>query len=314
MFGTSHWAEGGTALLSDVDGDGIVDMFLGPDKLGKGGGGNVLRCGTFPAYEKSAARGEGDSAQSRSRLCFEVEPDRTAIHLPVGDHAIAADFHGEGRVDLLGRGSEGAHLLRNLGKRRFNDVTSGAGMANMPARGPVAVADFNNDGLLDIICCGTGSMRLYLNMGNGKFEDATQGSGLTAGKNAPTSGTATVADFNNDGLPDLLVCDGNVNRLYMNLGGGKFKEVTKESGLSENVMPESSNASGDFDNDGRVDVLVVTPDRGPAPYRNVSQNTNHWLKVKLQGPHGNPEGAGTRSRSTRRASLATARRSLVIKS
>lgn len=295
VFGTSYWAEGGTALLSDVDGDGIVDFFLGPDKRGLKGGGNVLRCGTFPAYERSAARGEGESAQTRSQLRFEVEPERTAVQLPVGDHAIAADFHGEGHVDLLGRGPKGGHLLRNLGKRRFTAVTNAAGLSDLPARGPVAVADFNNDGLLDIVCCGAGGMRLYLNLGGGKFKDATAGSGLLgAGKNQLplTSGTATVADFNNDGLPDLLVCDGAVNRLYMNLGGGEFKDVTKESGLNENVMPESSNAAGDFDNDGRVDALVVTPDRGPALYRNVSQNANKWLKVKLLGPRGNPEAAG----------------------
>jgi hypothetical protein len=155
----------------------------------------------------------------------------------------------------------------------------------------VAVADFNNDGLLDIVC---GGMRLYLNQGGGKFKDVTEGSGLPTGTNqaSRSAGTATVADFNNDGLPDLLVCDGNANRLYLNLGGGKFKDVTRESGLMETVKGESSNAAGDFDNDGRVDLLVTTPDRGPGLFRNISITKNHWLKVKLRGPRGNPEAAG----------------------
>jgi hypothetical protein len=153
----------------------------------------------------------------------------------------------------------------------------------------VAVADFNNDGRLDILC----GMRLYLNQGGGQFKDATAGSGLgTEGQGGGTGGSVTVADFNNDGLPDLLVCDGKATRLYLNLGGGKFKDVTKASGLLEAVMSDSPCAAGDFDSDGRVDVLLVTADRGPGLFRNTTTASHHWLKVKLRGSRGNPEAAG----------------------
>jgi hypothetical protein len=177
--------------------------------------------------------------------------------------------------------------MRNLGNRRFMDVTAGAGLTNLPAGGPIAVADFNNDGLLDISC----GSRLYLNQGGGKFKDASAGTGLEGNASAG-KGIATVADFNNDGLPDLLITGSTTARLYMNLGGGKFKEVTKSSGLLESVLNDSSCAAGDFDNDGRVDVLLVTADRGPGLFRNTSANNHHWLKVKLRGPRGNAEAAG----------------------
>jgi hypothetical protein len=273
-------------LLADVDADGCIDLLVGGQRYGKRPG--ALLCGTFPAYEQSTARGEAEASQSRSRLRFEVEPDRTVLFLPIGAGSIAADFDGDGRVDLLGRGS-GTRLLRNLGNRRFEDVTEKAGLANMPSGGAVAVADFNNDGRLDIFC----GMRLYLNQGGGTFKDATAGSGLgTEGQGGGTGGSPTVADFNNDGLPDLLVCDGKLVRLYLNLGGGRFKDVTKASGLLETVMSESPCAAGDFDNDGRVDVLLVTADRGPGLFRNTTTGSHHWLKVKLRGSRGNPEAAG----------------------
>ncbi len=266
-------------LLSDINGDGCVDFLVGGQRYRRS---SALLCGTFPAYEPGAARGE-ETNLSRSRLRFEVEPERTVLSLPIGAGSIAADFDGDGRVDLLSRGS-GVQLLRNLGNRRFRDVTEESGLAKMPAGGPLAVADFNNDGLLDIVC----GMRLYLNQGGGKFKDATAGSGL----GTESGGTVTVADFNNDGLPDLLVCAGKATRLYMNLGGGKFKDVTRATGLLETVRSDSPLAAGDFDNDGRVDVLLVTADRGPGLFRNTTAGSNHWLKVKLRGPRGNAEAAG----------------------
>jgi hypothetical protein len=280
VFGTHHWTDGTTVLLSDVDGDGCVDFFLGGQRYRRSA---ALMCGTFPAYEQSAARGE-EASQGRSRLRFEVDLEQTALFLPIGAGSIAADFDGDGRVDLLCRGA-GVQLLRNLGNRRFEDVTEQAGLAKLPAGGPIAVADFNNDGLLDIFC----GMRLYLNQGGGKFKDATADSGLGS---VGTGGNATVADFDNDGLPDLLVCESKTARLYRNLGGGKFRDVSKESGLGEALQSDSPSAAGDFDNDGRVDVLVVTADRGPGLFRNTTAGGNHWLKVKLRGPRGNREAAG----------------------
>jgi hypothetical protein len=99
-------------------------------------------------------------------------------------------------------------------------------------------------------------------------------------------------DFDNDGWIDLVVCEGDRLRLYRNLGNMRFQDVTHASGIPETVAAESSIAVGDYDNDGRVDLLCVTKDRGVALLHNTTQNDNGWIKVKLVGPPGNPEGAG----------------------
>ena len=292
LYGSYSSTAGFTHLLADFDGDGTVDIAAGVDLDSRGSVG-----GTGLVFPGILTHGEW-------------ELDRTETPLPIGTQCVAADFDKDGLTDILSRGHWAqVHLLKNGGRRAFLDQTSGSGLETMPGGGPVAVADFNNDGLPDIFCSGVGGrdasgkdipggVRLYLNQGGGKFKDATQDSGLIPpGKTQWTQrfGTATVGDFNNDGLPEILVCDGDVNRLYLNLGGGKFKDVTKESGLIEAVMPESSNAAGDFDNDGRVDVLVVTRDKGVGLFHNISRNGNNWVKVRLKGPKGNPDSAGARA-------------------
>lgn len=277
------WTAGYTHLLSDVDGDGCVDVVTGIEfDRGSPQGQGWLQCGTVT----------GD----------EIELDRTQVPLPVGTHSVAADFDGDGLVDVLCRGYWArARLMRNLGSRHFADVTQDSGLAGMPSGGPVAVADFNQDGLLDIYCSGAGAegvpggVKLYLNQGGGRFKDSTAESGLIPeGKTEfrQRFGTATAADFNNDGLVDLFVCDSAANRLYCNMGNGTFKDVTNASGVVPAATDESSNAAGDFDADGRVDLLVVTPREGVGLFRNTTQNASGWIKVRLKGPKGNPEGAG----------------------
>jgi hypothetical protein len=231
----------------------------------------------------------------------EIVSDRVTVPVPVGCISVAADFDGDGKVDILARGYwMRPQLIRNLGGRRFMDVTSGSGLENMPSGGAIAVADFNNDGLLDIFCTGCGApgaAKLYLNQGNGIFKDCTEGSGLAPGDKKDYKekfGTATVADFDNDGLPDILVCDGSRNRLYHNLGSGKFEDITRASGILGDALAESSNATGDFDADGLVDVVVITPSQGVGLFHNTTANANHWIKIKLRGPRGNPEAASAK--------------------
>lgn len=287
MSRVMHFTGGYTHLMSDLNQDGCVDFVTSPWLSERGSPEN-------PGWFKPGFLA-GDV----------IELDRTEIPLQVGTHSIAADFDKDGRADVLSRGFwKMPSLLRNKSPGRFEDVTKKAGLAEMPGGGPIAVADFNQDGLLDIFCQGqgldkkgkpgTGSVRLYLNQASGRFKDATKGSGLVAAEKKILNkfGTATVADFDNDTLVDLLVCDGEINRLYRNTGNGKFREITKSAGMIQKAMLESSNASGDMDMDGRIDVLLITPESGPALFQNKTENANHWIKVKVTGSKGSPQAAG----------------------
>jgi len=273
---------GYTHLIADFDNSDCISFATGPS-IDRGS-----------PYGESAFRG-------MTLIDDEIVPDRVTVPVPVGCMSIAADFDGDGKVDILARGFWlRPQLMRNLGGRRFIDITSGSGLENMPSGGAIAVADFNNDGLLDIFCTGCGApggAKLYLNQGNGVFKDCTEGSGLVVADKKEYKekfGTATVADFDNDGRVDIFVCDGDKNRLYRNLGNGKFEDVTKASGIPAEAMPESSNAAGDYDADGLVDILLVTPVSGVGLFHNTTANANGWIKIKLHGPRGNPEAAGAK--------------------
>src|SRR5438270_13862191 len=65
-----------------------------------------------------------------------------------------------------------------------------------------------------------------------------------------------VGDVNNDGLPDVLLTQYGGVRLFLNLGGGRFEDVTAEAGLS-NPLWGTSAAFLDFDRDGWLDLVVV---------------------------------------------------------
>ena len=135
----------------------------------------------------------------------------------------------------------------------------------------MAVADVDGDGWLDLyFTTQLGSNRLYRNLGRNRFEDltATAGVGLTD----QISVTASFADIDNDGRPDLFVTTvRHGNHLFRNLGGGRFEDITIEAGLDY-----SGHSSGavffDFDNDGLLDLFLVNvgvytePHRGAGGY------------------------------------------------
>jgi len=151
-----------------------------------------------------------------------------------------------------------------------NDSINPLDKLNIYNGGGVGVGDFNGDGLQDIFFVGNAvSNRLYINKGNMQFEDATQDAGV-GGKGGWGRGVAVV-DINNDGWPDIYVCNtllGNAskrrNMLYVNQGPDKngvphFKEMAKEYGLD--ITLYSTMASFfDYDNDGDLDLYVTVND------------------------------------------------------
>ncbi|MBI2926804.1 MAG: CRTAC1 family protein [Verrucomicrobia bacterium] len=120
----------------------------------------------------------------------------------------------------------------------------------------MAVADVDGDGLLDVyFTTQLGTNQLWRNLGRGKFEEITQ----TAGVGLPDqiAVTASFADVDNDGDPDLFVTTvRHGNHLFDNLGRGRFRDITKEAGL-EYVGHSSGAVFFDFDNDGLLDLFLA---------------------------------------------------------
>jgi hypothetical protein len=133
--------------------------------------------------------------------------------------------------------------------------------------GGVAMCDYDRDGRLDLYLTGGGQLNgppieihglpsaLYRNGGDLRFVDVTPQAGVSAG--TFYSHGVTVADFDNDGFPDLFVAGFQGCRLYRNNGDGSFSDATDSAGLVIDRWAVSG-AWLDIDNDACLDLYVIT--------------------------------------------------------
>lgn len=156
-------------------------------------------------------------------------------------------------------------LYRNRGDGTFEDVSQKSGIASKKGRAlGVAFADYDNNGFTDIFVANDGMQQyLFHNEGNGRFTECALESGAALSLDGkPLSGMGTVfQDYDNDGLPDILVTvlPREVYGLYHNDGQGVFTSRSLETGLGTLTAGTSGWGVGleDFDNDGWKDLLVA---------------------------------------------------------
>jgi predicted Zn-dependent protease len=176
-------------------------------------------------------------------------------------------------------------LFRNRRDGTFEDVSDRAGISRLPGGygHGVAVGDYDNDGHPDLFVTRWRSYALLHNRGDGTFDDATARAGLSGGRDWPTS--AAWADLDGDGDLDLyvchyLVCDLNTPMICENAlahanqycspldfvalpdhvfrnDGGRFVDVTKESGFVDPDGRGLGVVAADLDDDNRIDLYVA---------------------------------------------------------
>jgi Tfp pilus assembly protein PilF len=232
----------GAIAVGDFDGDGIDDLFLSI---------------WSPAQQKT----ETHLYRIRGREFTDVTA-QSGLALPSGaTFATFVDFDNDGHLDLFAiGGDQRAHLFRNDGKGKFQDITAASGIANLGGATKALFVDLDHDGDLDLVLVGGPSPLFYRNNADGTFTEMAQAVGLAAA--GGTTRDAAFADFDDDGRMDLLVVGETGAALFHNAGNRQLTNAIVSSGID--VKGGSAVAVGDYNNDGAFDVFIAGAKGAPS--------------------------------------------------
>ena len=318
---------GTSCTFTDFDGDGKLDLYIGnyvrfgPDVQPQlcDFHGVLGSCG--PRYYKPTF---GVLYHNLGGGRFEDVTRAQGLDAPhVAGKALgvaAADYDQSGRPSLAVANDEmPGDLLRANGKAvntSYKNVALEAGVA-FGAEGGVHGGmgldwgDYDNDGKLDL-CVATYQQEpkcLYHNMGEGLFNENSARLGLAEKTMPYIAFGVKFLDYDNDGFLDLMFANGHVSdniadidhsaayrqptQLFHNAAGGRFMDMGAQAGPAfRQPIVGRGLAVGDFDNDGKIDALVVDSEGAPLLLHNVTPSKNHWLLCRLVGTRSNRDGIG----------------------
>lgn len=167
----------------------------------------------------------------------------------------------------------------------WRTVLDGACGIDVYGHNGVSVADIDNDGFDDLYVCQAAGLpnRLYRNRGDGAFEDITESSGLGLLENTVC---ALFADYDNDGKQDVILVRNNGPLLFLNQGGGKFKQKTDAFQFANPPQGTFTGAAvADYDRDGWLDVYFCLyayyqgtgQYKYPSPYHDAENGPPNFL-------------------------------------
>jgi len=310
------WAT--TAAWVDVNNDGLLDLFVV----------NYLEwdsktehlCGPSTAYDYCSPKFyEGQPNQlflNRGDGSFEDVSEKWGIRDLVGKGmgVGVADYDLDGRPDLfITNDTSYNFLLHNTGSK-FEEVAFSEGVALVEGGEFISgmgldFRDYNNDGYPDIalVALNNQTFPIYRNKAGKGFEEVTYPSGMRQLSRNMAGYGAGFYDFDNDGWKDLFVSRGHVesipkpgmdieqlNTVFRNTGAnGQWQALTAEAGFDASPPARHRGcAFGDFDGDGRIDVVVTALGRDSEIWMNRSVGSGHWLDVALEGVKSNRDGIG----------------------
>lgn len=319
---------GTSAAFGDYDHDGFLDLYIANyvdldlanlPAFGSGSfcqyRGIAVSCGPrgLKGSRDRLYRNQGDGTFRDVSEALKIDPEGY-----YGLGVIWADANGDGCLDLYVADDSSPSLFYR-GDCKGGLVESGvtAGIAysddgREQAGMGVDFGDYDRDGRLDLVKTNFSddTNNLYRNQGNGEFQDMAGPAGFGP-VSIPFLGFGVrFFDFDNDGWKDVFIANGHVNPqvdahsfgvsyaqralLFHNLGGGRFEEVGLRAGAALKTARVSRGAAiADFDNDGRLDVVVTNLDASPALLHNAGRAGN-WLRIRTVGKKSNRDGYGAR--------------------
>jgi len=311
-----------SAVWFDYDNDGKLDLFLcsfvefslksnvfcGDNKLGK-------RFYCIPRVFKPTPsllyHNNGDGT-------FTEVSAGTDIHRALGKAlgVVATDINGDGLMDLfVANDTVQNFLFANRGKGKWEEIALAAEVGfsvnGTPRSGMgVDATDINGDGKQDLFVANVDQemFSLYKNDGNEFFSDVASFHGVAQATRLLSGWGLKFFDYDNDGFVDLLLANGHPDDmidqysqqvkyreplLLFHNDGTKLSNVSEQGGpVFRKAFPARGLAVGDYNNDGRIDVLIGNNGGPPVLLKNNGGEGNHWLGVKLQGANCNRDAIG----------------------
>ncbi len=311
---------GTSATFADFDNDGKLDLYIGnyvqfaadtqPQLCNNSG--IMSSCG--PKYYLPLQGVMYRNLGSGKFRDVTKEWGATVTGKTLGVAAADVNQNGHPMLAVANDEMEG-DLLEKQGKT-FHNVGVSSGVAydnNARVRGGMGVdwGDYDNDGKLDLVIATFQHepKNMYHNEGSGVFSDNSAALGIAEATMPYVAFGCKFLDADNDGWLDLMFANGHVQdniaeidrsmtykqpiQIFRNHEGSKFEDVSAGAGpaFQEKIVGRGL-AIGDFDNDGKMDALVVDSDGQPMLLHNETPKTGHWLLVKLVGTKSNRDGIG----------------------